>query len=867
MKISPPKWADKFLQWYCRTDLLEEIQGDAYELFYRTAKESKRKADLYFVWNVFRFFRFKNIKKRKSSNPSSISTAMIKNMFLVTMRNFMRQPGHSFLNVFGLVVGFTCAILILFWVEFEFSFDKFHSNTDRLFKVITHVEGEGNVQTYPLASAVLDVSSIPEAEKLVSVSTGERWPNVLCFKPENKNSECIYLNGVYSNENLFSVFNFPILKGDADPLRQSNNIAISEKMASTLYGSESPIGKTLKIDTWIDVTIVSVFKDVPSNSSLQFDFAMPYAIVIKLWGGNKDRFAENFFNTYLRCNTAITPKLLTEKLNDVRVVTETNKAQKISYEAVPLTNSRLKSKYEDGKQVGGRIEYLNLFGIIGALVVIMAVINFVNMSTARATLRAKEIGIRKVTGAVRNTIAAQFMGESFLIVLLAFILSIFASQFCLPLFNSLLAEPIRISIFSGAIPFYLTGFLLVIALLAGVYPSIVMSSFQPVRILKGQLSSVVSGSQRFRKTLLVVQLSASMGIIIFSGVLYLQLNYIDQKNLGFDRKNMIRVEPSGNLYRKFDAFKNELSKNPSIIGIATSNANLLNAEGGNTGVSWSGKPSDLRISFKTIACSYEFPETFGLKVVDGRNFRSQPSDTVNTEALITQEAAKTMGLKKPIGETIKIGDASCLIIGIVNDFHSESLHESRLPTILYRAPYMQTSAIYIKYQSGATQEALEAVRQAYNKFETNFTMKYWFQDDTFNEVYKTEITATRVILLFTGIELIIALIGIIGLATFNTMRKTKEIGVRRVFGASIAQSLFLLFNEFLLLLMAAAIIASGVAWYAADKWLQGFAYRTSIPWWIFVATFAGTGLLVATIIFVQGWRTVTTNPTSTLRSE
>ncbi len=867
MKQTPPKWANKFLQWYCRPDLLEEIQGDAYELFRRTAKESKRKADFYFIWNVFRFFRFKNIKRSKKNYESNLSIAMIKNILKISLRNFVRQPVQSFLNVLGLSAGFMCAFLILLWVVHEFSFDRFHHDNENIYKIITHVESDGGIQTYSAASCAMDVSSIPEIQSLVSISTGTRWPHELCFRPEGKPNECIYLSGVFANENLFSVFNYPILQGDPDPLKGASNLAISEKMASLLYGTANPIGKNIKIDGAYEVTITSIFKDVPVNSSLQFDFALPYAILKKEWGTSDEGFNQNFFDMYVKTTTPVSTSFLTSKLNDVRVLTEELKNQKISYEAYPLTDWHLKSKFEGGKNTGGRIEYVNLFLIIGVLVVIMAIINFVNMSTARATLRAKEIGIRKVTGALRSTIAAQFMSESFLIVLFAFALSLMGTQLLLPFFNKLLTEPITFTILSGNIPFYLGAFLLVVALLAGIYPSLVMSSFQPVRILKNQLSNRATGSNYFRKALLVVQLSVSIGIVIFSGVLYYQLKFIGEKDLGFDHSNVIHLEPTYQLMKRFEAFKTELLKNEALVNAATSGSNPINSGGSNTGVSWAGKAPDSRIAFKTIGCSYDFPETMGLKIIDGKNFQPQSRDSLRTEALITLDAAKTMGFANPVGEEIKIGDVTCVVIGVVNDFHTESLHEARLPAILFRSPNVQNAFMYVRYQPGKTKQAIEALTNVYNSFEPTFTMRYDFQDENYAKLYTTESIASRLILVFTLVALIIAAIGIVGLATFNTLRKTKEITIRRVFGASAVQALSVLTREFSFVVILAVVVAVPLAWYAADHWLRGFAYHTAMPWWVFGVTCVGVAALIVFIIWLQGTKTISTNPTKMLRSE
>ncbi len=870
MKTSPPRWADRFLEWYCHPELLEEIQGDAYELFYRTAKMSERKARLLFIWNVLRFFRWKNFKKRNPHHENSIfHSAMFKNIFTLSLRNFLRYPGHSFINVTGLAAGFSCAFLILLWVSHEYSFDQFHNDKENLFKVLTHVDANGTIQTYDVAGNNIDVSTVPEVERVTVISSGNRWPHELCFRPEGKPNECIYFNGIYSNETLFSNFNFPILSGDPNPLNKPAQIAISEKMAQTLYPSENPIGKTIKIDDTREVLIASVFKDIPGHSSIQFDFALPFDILKKQWGIDDNILAQQFFNIYLKTKSPVDTKTLSEKLNNEQVISAAYKAQKIKYEAYAFTDWHLKSKFENGYNRGGRIEYVTLFIIIGILVMMMAVINFVNMATARAALRAKEIGIRKVTGAYQGSLIVQFMGEAFFIVFVAFLISALVTQLVLPFFSQLIGEPLTLNLLSDRIPVYLVGGLILIALMAGFYPALIISSFQPATILKGQLSNTTTGSLRLRKALMVVQLSASVGIIIFGSILYRQLEFITQTNLGFDRSNTIRLEPTFTLLKNYDAFKNDLLVNPVIESVGASDSNPLNTGGGNVGVDWQGKSPDLRVSFKTIGCFHDFPHTIGLELLEGNNFRAerQIRDSLATEVLISRKAAAIMGFDNPIGEKITIGNAACEIVGVVNDFHTASLHNEIEPVILYRKKIVNVSAIYIKYIPGMAQQAQEIVNTAYKKIEPSFTMKYWFQDETFNELYKTEILASRLVLIFSLIALVIAIIGIAGLATFNVLRKTKEIGIRRVFGASYTAVLGVLFKEFSWVLLFAVAVSAPLAWYSSNQWLNGFAYRTAIPWWIFVTTITGAALLILVIIWLQGHKTIGRNPTQVLRSE
>ncbi|MBL7877393.1 MAG: ABC transporter permease [Cyclobacteriaceae bacterium] len=868
MSLKPPRWADRFLEWYCRPDLLEEIQGDAYELFYRQVRVNKRKANLSFTWNVLRFFRLKNIRKINPSISNSIITpSMLKNIFKVAFRNFISQPGHSFLNVLGLTVSFVAAFFIFLWVTYEYSYDRFHSEPEKIFKVLSHVEANGGLETYDAAEAGMDVTSIPEVEEKAVVITGSRWPNELCFRPEGKSNECIYLNGIYTENSFLSIFNYPVISGDQNPLKNPTGISVSENMANLLYGFEDPIGKTIKIDDYYEVTIVSVFKNTPSNSSLQFDFLLPLDIFKRMRGLSNDQFYSDFISSYLKTNSEISQDQLTAKLNQSPVLTENLKKDKVSYAAYPFTQWRLNDKFENGKNIGGRIEYVNLFIGIALLAVIMAVINFVNLSTARATTRSKEIGIRKVTGAFRSGIIVQFVCESFIIVLIAFLLAAGITQIILPYFNVLVGETLNLSLISGWIPYCLLGFLLLISLAAGLYPAIIMSGFEPAKVLKGEVSTRQSGTQQMRKFLLVFQLSASIGIVIFTGILFKQISFITHKNLGIDRENILRIEPTYTLLKQYAALKADLLAHPQIKSVTASNGNPVNMSGRTTGVSWQGMPENSGTVFQILGCNYELPQTFGLTILQGRSFTPDAQDTINSEVLVSEEAVKIMGFENPIGALFKVGDVNCKIIGVVNDFHTESLRKQKLPVVLYAHPILNCSYVFVKYEEGTTQEAMEIIQAAYKKIEPAFTMKYSFQDEAFGNLYKTETIASKMVILFTSISLIVAIIGVVGLATYNVIRRRKEIGIKRVFGATVPGILAMLTKEFTLIITLATVLAMPLTWYVADNWLSGFAYHIEMPWWIYASTLIGLVGITIFIICIQGFKTVITSPTKVLRSE
>jgi len=733
--------------------------------------------------------------------------------------------------------------------------------------VMSHVDGNGVIETYPAARANINLAAIPDVTEKAVVITGTRWPNELCFRPDGKPNECIYLFGIFSEQPFFSIFNFPIIKGDKNPLANPTNIAISESMAKKLYGDEDPLGKTIKIDDHFPVTIASIFQDVPANSSLQFEFVVPMQVFARMRGLSDDYFAKDFQTIYFKTNTDITHEALTAKLNEPSILTEDIKKDKVSYSAFPFLNERLRGEFSQGKNSGGRIQYVNLFVLVAVLVVAMAIINFINLSTARASNRSKEIGIRKVTGANRSGIVMQFIGESLLVVILALAIAVVCAQLALPAFNSLIGETLSVNMLNLSILGWISAFALVVALAAGLYPAWVMSAFQPAKVLKGNTVTASSGAQHLRKVLLVVQVSVSVGIIIFTGVLFQQLSFIRQKNLGLDSQNILHIEPTYKMMKQYDAIKAELLTHPQIKSVTATSADPVDLTVQTTGVSWPGMPDGMNAAFKILGTNYEVNETFGLQLIDGRFLGAKPIDTINSEVVVTESALKKMDLKEPIGTQLKIGATPCVIIGVVKDFHTASLKQEQLPVIIYAHPILQCSRLYVKYEAGTTPEAMAAIQDVYKKFEPAFTMKYHFVDEAFDKMYKTENTASTMLIFFTAIALVIAVIGVVGLATYNVLKRKKEIGIKRVFGATVLQILGNLSKEFLVLIGLAAVLAIPIAWYGAGQWLSGFAYRINMPWWIFIATLFAITLITVLLIVLQGLKTIRTNPTETLRSE
>jgi len=872
-KHSPPKWADRFLSWYCRADLLEEIQGDVYELYYRIVKENKLKADLVFIWNVCRFFRFRNIKHLNSNiSDSTITTAMIKNNIILLLRGFKHNPGHSLITFAGLIIAFISAFLILLWAENEASYDQFHADAQRIFKVITHENNTESIETYFTAGYNIDVSSVPEIETITHISTGTRWPHELCFRPEAEPNECRFFNGVYSSPNLFTTFSFPMISGELNPTNNTNQIAISQRMAEALYGSDTAIGKIIQIDGSEKkaVVVAAVFENTPSQSTLQFDFVLPFDILMKQWGIDEENMQSHFFEVYAKTSSDIAATRLTEKLNSATVIGEKHRSDLLSYEAFPFTEWHLNSSFENGQNVGGRILYFKLFLVAGILVVLMAVINFVNLTTARASLRGKEIGVRKAIGASQNMLIIQFLVESFIILFLSFLVALAATLLIMPYFSQLVGVELNIQDIELKSIAYLFTFLLVISLLAGIYPAFIMSGYQPSKVLKGESARLTTGSLNVRKSLMVIQLTLSICIILFSFVVFFQIDFIQKKNLGFDRENMIRLEPTFAIMKSFDVFKDEVLKSGIIEGVSASDANPMDLQGGSTHVEWQGKDADNQVFFQMIGSQFDFPELFGLNVIEGRDFLAKPQvqDSLLTEAIITETAARAMGFEDPIGQKIKLhGYLDCEIVGVVNDFHTSSLKEPLKPVILYQKHIYQTPQFYIKYKPGKVNEAIASLNEAYKSVDPNYTMRYWFQDETFDNLYVNETLAAKLNLAFCIVSFVIATIGILGLATFNSARKTKELGVRKVFGASTPQILLVLAQEFIWVFVISLAFAVPVAWIVASNWLQNYAFKIPFPWDVFGYTTVGILFIILAIIWIQGNKVILRSPTTSLRSD
>ena len=785
---------------------------------------------------------------------------MIRNYLMIALRSLVKYKTYAFTNILGLSVGLAACISIFLWTVNEISFDKFHSKADRIYKVmINDIYPDGKMQTYGAPTVKIGEAmrtDIPEIDEIAQTS----WSSDMLVKYGDKKFN---EPGLYADSTLFSIFSFPIVSGNkVAPISNVNSISISEKLAHKLFNEEDPIGKTLNVNHTSNFIVTSIFKDVPSNSSLQFDFIVPF----ELWK------TENPWSDHWR--SGATQAFVTLKPSSdfhstdakVRKLIKKN-CSDCSREAFlyPFSKLYLNGEFVNGKASGGRISEVVLFGGIALIILAMACFNFTNLATARASTRNREVGVRKTIGASRSSIGFQFIGESVLISFLSLFFGIFLLVLFLPLLNEITSKTL---ILDYKNPVLVTGIIVITLLcgiLAGAYPAFYLSSLKTSTVLKGNTASLKGGG--IRKLLTVTQFAVSIVLIIGSIVIYRQLGYILEKNLGFNKENIVVLPQRDGFSKSHYSFKNDLLQIPAIKNVAFVGSNLFQVPITTTDPVWAGKPANSSLEFKVLRCDEGFIPTMNIKLVAGRNFTNTRSDSSNY--IINEKAMTAMGLTKQnaIGTKLEMWNGKGEIVGITDDFVNGNLRQATEPLIL-----MFTTSngfnYYIKtIENANVNQTLASINVAVKKYAPDDPFEYSFLDGVYNKEYQAESMLGKLSLGFTIIAVIICCLGLLGLATFAAEQRTKEIGVRKVLGASVSSIIVLLSKDFVKLVFVAIIIASPVAYYFMQKWLQNFAFRINIGWITFFI--AGTAAILVALITVsfQAIKAAVTNPVKSLRSE
>lgn len=869
---SPLKILEFFLKNVIPFEDQENLAGDFEEMYERISGKSGKVAAL--LWYAFQIIK---LIPSYFKNYTYWSLAMIKNYLKIAFRNIRRRKVYSFINIAGLAIGISCSILPILYVQYERSFDSFHKKADRIYRVIRKQSGfeyrgkEFAAQTPgPLAQTLMqEYPEVIQATKL-----GLYYTELLIT---HKN-QSFYETGISADENFFEVFSFQLLKGNPKTaLAEPSTIVLTERLAEKYFGTEDPLGKTIKINEDYDVRVTGVVKQIPKNSHLRFDYIMSL-ISLKLIQGENNYLvlwdAPNNFQTYIELHKDADYKELEKKLPSfaqryVGDLERNQKGQMESYHLQPLKNIHLDSNVSDEISVNSKKSNIYIFSIIPLAILLIACINYMNLTTARASKRSKEIGIRKVVGALRRQLIKQFLFESFILTLAAFSLAVLIVIFILPLFNSFIDRDITINNLSNSnIILGFIALLLFTAISSGLYPSLVISSFQPTRILKGAYNPF-SKNTRLKNSLVVIQFCISIVLIVGTIVVIKQLNYIRNRELGFNRDQILVLYIRDNaILRKYPLIKNAFLQNPRITGVTKSN-DLPITRGSTSEVFIEGRNTAPEYEFKPyiIYVDPDFIDVFGIDLISGRNFSREFSNESQDSVIINETAAKMLGWKKPIGKLCRTWPAeNGKVIGVVKDFHFHSLYNQIEPLILTYTPQIGRY-ISVKINSANHKMTIDFIKETFRTFGSNRPLEYIFLDDVFNNMYRAEQKIGKAFNYFSGIALFIACLGLFGLISYTTEIRTKEIGIRKVLGASAGRIIFLLSRECTLNILIANVIALPVAYYAASKWLGNFAYRISVDIWVFLFPIVISCIVSFFTIGFQLIKAATSNPVDSLRYE
>ena len=789
---------------------------------------------------------------------------MIKNYFKTAWRNLLHNKTFSLINIFGLTLGMTCSLLIMLWLKDELKKDRFHANDERLFRVMENQYYSGDISTFDSSPGILAeniVKDIPEIEMASQIL----WEEEPLFTVGDKFDK---EKGRYVQKDFLRMLSFKLVKGDpATALARPDAVVLSKKLADKYFKGQDPVGKMIRVDSKENVMVTGVLDEIPELSSLKFDFLMSYDVWLK-----RNDWAKEWGNNGPRCYVMLKPNTSVDKVNAKikNYIKTKNKDSNVELFLQNYGESYLYSNWDNGKQAGGRIEYVRIFSVVAIVILLIACINFMNLATARSLRRAREIGVRKVVGAGKRQLVAQFIGESMFVSFLAILVSLLLVVLVLPSFNGLTGKQLSVDFGDPSFLLILLGLAVVTGFISGSYPALFMSTLRPIVVLKGLLK-FKPGATYFRKGLVVFQFALSIILILGMIVIYRQLNYIHNKNLGFSKEDLLYMPLEGGLSKNFLAFKSELQNEPGIKNVTSAQHSPVEVGSSTQGVRWPGKDTTKLILFSNNAINYDYIKTMGIELLAGRDFDPSYSlDTINY--LINEAAARKIGYREPVGKELTMWGDKGTIVGLMKDFHHNSLKVPIEPLILrlFKGSWVSEGYwgnVIIRTEKGKTKEALASMEKTFRKFNPGFPFRYYFADDEIMKNYKAEHTVSKLSRYFAFLAIFISCLGLFGLVTFTAEQKTKEIGIRKVLGASVSGIISMLSKDFLKLVLIAAVIAFPVAWWVMNKWLMDYKYRIEIGWWVFIVAGVVAILIALLTISFQSVKAAIANPVKSLRTE
>jgi ABC-type antimicrobial peptide transport system permease subunit len=788
---------------------------------------------------------------------------MIRNYIKIAVRNLIKSKAYSFINIAGLAIGMACSIMILLWVQDELSVNKFHRDIDQIFQVseTQYYAGGQEFKTFNTPNLLGPALKEENPEVMYSTRYAPFGEMLIQYgdKRFNDNITC-------ADASFFDIFNFPIIEGDKSSyFKNPNSALVTEEMAEKYFGREDPLGKTLIINEKYEFTVTGILKNAPKNSDFQFGIVLPYEFIKQLFPDYYTSWFSNWFDTYVKLNPGVSAESFSKKIK-YRLKKEGDDAT-TTLAVFPYADTHLYTLNGENQP----ITRVKMFTIIAFVILLIACINFMNLATARSAKRSKEVGLRKTLGAQRSHLVQQFFSESVILTLIALAIAIFLVELLLPGFNTLTGKELSVNYLSNGFLFIIIGITLLTGIAAGSYPAVFLSSFNPITVLKENINTGSKGAA-LRKGLVIFQFALSVMLIISTLVVYSQLDYMKNMKLGMNKENVLYVRAKGSINANYEPFKSELLKNPNVVNVAVSNTKPASMYYNGSGWEWEGKDPNDDVLITFALCDYDYAKVFNIDLLDGRFFSPDvPSDTVDG-CVINETFAKLMGPGSKVGQALRSGDSKLRIIGVLKDFHFNSVKDKIGPLLLrplrLRSDFaVANNFIFLKIKGKDVSKTINFINKTYSRFEQTHPFQYSFMDDDYDKLFKSEERMGKLFNYFAILAIFISCLGLFGLASFMAEQKRKEIGIRKVLGANTIQMTLLLSKSFVYLVLSANIIAWPVAYYFMSSWLEDYPNRISISPWIFL--FSGLSALLIAVLTVsyQAIKASLMNPVKSLKYE
>lgn len=784
---------------------------------------------------------------------------MIRHYLLLLYRNFLRTRSYFLINIGGLATGLACTLFIFLWVRDEYRMDKFHSKDQTLYQVMEHQRYSDHIMTTSSTPGVLAESMADEFPE-VRYSATTTWINSYTLSIKDHN---VKAKGFHVGKDFFNIFSYPLIQGQPESvLNDKLGIVISRSLAKRIFGSENDVvGKSVELQHEKSFQVTGVFEDLPGYSSLQFDFVISFEEFkddnkwVLEWGNNGP-------STYIVLHEGTDASAFEKKI--AGYIKTKNEGSLVTLFLQRYSDRYLHGRFVNGMAAGGRIEYVQLFSIVAVIILLIACINFMNLATARSSRKAREVGIKKSIGAQRSALIFQYLAESVLVSFVALFFALILVTLFMPQFNLITGKQIEITPTDFEMLVWFGGITFLAGLLAGSYPALYLSGFLPAQVLKGEIRGSV-GELWARKGLVVFQFSLSVILIVSVIVLYKQINFLQAKNLGYKKDNLIQFPIEGKVKTSLESFLTEVKRVPGVINASSAGHHFLGRTNNTMGLEWEGKSQDENILFENVACNYGLPETLGVELLEGRYF--MPENPADTGKIIFNETAiRVMNLENPIGKHIKLwGDKDMEIIGIVKDFHYTSLHEKVQPLFFRLAPDNCWAAM-VRIEGGREKATLESIGALYKAFNPGFNFEYEFQDEQYAKMYEAEQRVATLSGYFAFMAIVISSLGLFGLANFTAERRLKEIGIRKALGCSSLKIVLLLTTDFSRMVISAIAIGIPVSYWLLKGWLDRFAFHVDLDFWYFAGAGAIALLIAWATVASQSIGAARSNPVRALRA-